>query len=228
MNRLYRIGEMLSLDPRTKLFLTIAFAVVLTLTTDLAALGIESAVVALMVMALGLRGAWLKTLRVLLPMTTFLVVVVFFSFDLATALAGALRLIAMTTVFFIFFHTTAPEDLANALVASGVPYAFAFILTASMQFVPVLSRKMQDVIDAQRARGIRLERDLASVRNYPALFIPLLVQSFTLAEQLAEAMEARGFGAPRRTSADNYSFRRVDYAVIFVTLVIILLAWQLR
>src|SRR5574341_609435 len=113
MNRLYRIGEMLSLDPRTKLFLTIAFAVVWTLTTDLAALGIESAVVALMVMALGLRGAWLKTLRVLLPMTTFLVVVVFFSFDLATALAGALRLIAMTTVFFIFFHTTAPEDLAN-------------------------------------------------------------------------------------------------------------------
>lgn len=217
-----------TLDPRTKLLLAFAFAVVLMFTTNIAMLITEFSGIVLFVIARRRTRAWIQTLRVLLPMTMFLIIVVFFSFDPATALAGALRLVAMTTTFFIFFQTTLPEDLANALVKSGVPYPFAFIVTAAMQYVPVLSRKMQDVIDAQRARGIRLERDLASLRNYPALSIPLLVQSFTLANQLAEAMEARGFGAPRRTSADNYSFRRVDYAVIFVTLVIILLAWQLR
>lgn len=216
------------LDPRTKLFLAFAYAVVLMFTANLAALAMEFAAVGLLTIALGLTRAWFKTLHVLLPMTAFFVVVMLFSFDLATALAGALRLAALTTAFFIFFQITAPEDLANALVKNGVPYTFAFILTTSMQFIPVLSRKMQDVIDAQRARGIRLERDLASVRNYPALFAPLLIQSFTLADQLAEAMEARGFGAPRRTFTEDYSLRALDFVAMVLGLALILIGWQLR
>ncbi len=218
----------MKLDPRTKLLAAFAFAAVLTFTANLSALAAESIGIALLAVAFGQTRAWLKLLRVLLPMTAFLIAVMLWSFDLAAALAGALRLIAMTTAFFVFFQVTAPEDLANALVASRVPYAFAFILTTAMQFVPVLSRKMQNVMDAQRARGIRLERDLASVRNYPALFTPLLIQSFTLADQLAEAMEARGFGAPRRTFARVYALRGADYAVMFLALVFVWMGWQMR
>lgn len=216
------------LDPRSKLILTIACAATLMLTPNIIALGIESIAIGLGVVALKQTRAWFKTLRVLLPMTAFFIVVMLWSFDWLTALAGALRLVTLTTTFFIFFQTTAPEDLANALVASGVPYAFAFILTTAMQFVPVLARKMQDVIDAQRARGIRLERDLASVRNYPALFVPLLIQSFTLADQLAEAMEARGFGAPHRTFARVYVLQRADFVVMFLSIILVLVGWQFR
>lgn len=222
------MGKMNSFDPRTKLFLAIAFAVTLTVTTDPAALAVEGVAVVWMTVALRLTRAWLRTLWVLLPMTAFLVVVVYFSFDLETAFAGAVRLIAMTTAFFIFFQTTVPEDLANALVASGVPYVLAFILTASMQFVPVLSRKMQDVMDAQRSRGIRLERDFESLRNYPALFAPLLIQAFTLADQLAEAMEARGFGAARRTFAKEYQLGAFDWIAIAVGVILVGLVWMLR
>jgi energy-coupling factor transport system permease protein len=230
------IDPMMSLEARTKLLVTLAYAVMLMMTVGFAALAIESVAICLLVLALRLTHPWLKTLRVLLPMTAFLVVVMVFSFDLITALTSALRLAALTTAFFIFFQTTAPEDLANALVKtcperwrrSGAPFAFAFILTTAMQFIPVLARKMQDVMDAQRARGIRLERDLASVRNYPALFTPLLIQSFTLADQLAEAMEARGFGAPRRTFAETYSLRGVDYLALGLALTLVFVGWQLR
>jgi energy-coupling factor transport system permease protein len=224
------------LDSRVKLLVTLADGVMLMLTADFAALAIESLAVWLLILCLGLTRPWLKTLRVLLPMTAFLVVVMFFSFDLIAALTSALRLVALTAAFFIFFQTTAPEDLANALVKtcpepwrkSGAPFAFAFIVTTAMQFIPVLARKMQDVMDAQRARGIRLERDLASVRNYSALFTPLLIQSFTLADQLAEAMEARGFGAPRRTFAETYSLRGVDYLALGLALTLVFVGWQLR
>ncbi len=218
----------LSLDPRTKLLAAFAVAAVLTFTANLAALVVEFIALALLTAGLGLSRAWLKMLRVLLPMTAFLLVVMLWSFDLAAALAGALRLIAMATAFFVFFQVTAPEDLANSLVAIRVPYAFAFILTTAMQFVPVLTRKMQDVMDAQRARGIRLERDLASVRNYPALFTPLLIESFMLADQLAEAMEARGFGASPRTFAKEYSLHGADYAAMFLAFLFILIGWQMR
>jgi energy-coupling factor transport system permease protein len=220
--------ELLQLDPRTKLVVATAYAVVLMFTVHLSAIAVETAAVSLLVVALKLTPAWSATLRVLVPMTAFLVVVMLFSFDLATALAAALRLVAVTTTFFIFFQTTAPEDLASALIKIGVPYAFAFILTAAMQYVPVLSHKMQDVMDAQRARGIRLERDLASIPNYPALFAPLLIQSFTLADQLAEAMEARGFGCPHRTCSEEYMMHKFDFVIMALALTGVVLAWQIR
>lgn len=215
-------------DPRAKLFLAVAFAALLLLTQTPALLALEFAVLGLVVVRLGLGRAWLGFLRVLIPMAIFFVVVMLYSFDVATTVSGALRLAAMTTAFFVFFQTTAPEDLANALVKSGVPYAFAFILTTAMQFIPVLTRKMQDIMDAQRARGIRLEADWASIRNYPALFSPLLIQSFTLADQLAEAMEARGFGAPRRTFAREWALGPRDHALIVIGILLIIMGWWLR
>lgn len=216
------------LDPRAALFVTVAFAILLLLTPSTAGLALEFGLAGLLVVRLGLARLWLNLLRALLPMLVFFVVVMLFSFDLAEAIGGMLRLVAITTAFFVFFQTIAPEDLANALVKMGVPYIFAFILTTAMQFVPVLSRKMQDIMDAQRARGIRLERDWASLRNYPALFAPLLIESFTLADQLAEAMEARGFGSPRRTFAREFALRAPDYAIIVVGILLLLIGWWLR
>lgn len=216
------------LDPRTKLVLALAFGAMVVFTPSPAALGLEFAAAALLTVGLGLSRAWLQTLRALGPALVFLFVVMWLSFDLASALAGVLRLASLATAFLAFFRTTAPEDLANALVKMGIPYVFAFILTTAMQFVPVITRQMQDTIDAQRSRGIRLEPDWHSVRNYPALFAPLLVQSFTLADRLAEAMEARGFGTPHRTFQRDLRLRPLDYAAFGAALVLVLITFRLR
>ncbi len=216
------------LDPRAKLALALAFTVGLMLTSNLGVIIAATICVAVLVVATGHTRAWLSILGGLVPMTLFVFIVMWLSFDVSSARGAALRLAAIATAFFLFFQSTAPEDLANTLVKMGAPYVFAFILTTAMQFVPVLARQMQDVMDAQRARGIRLEYDLASLRNYPALFAPLLIQSFTLADHLAEAMESRGFGAPRRTFQREYSLQLLDYAVIALAAALIIVAWQLR
>ena len=169
-----------------------------------------------LVMVLRLLHLWLQTLRLTLAMTIIVFVISLLSFDLMTALVTCIRLWAIVTSFFLFFQTTAPEDLANSLVKMGLPYAFAFILTTGMQFVPVIRRRLAEVRDAQRARGIRLERDLASLPNYPALLVPLLISSFQLADQLAEAMESRGFGTPHRTFAVEYKMHWQDYGVLLL------------
>lgn len=215
-------------DPRSKLILALAWSVVVMLATRWDMLGVISLVTLGAVVALGQISTWLKTLRALVPMTIFLVAVMLWAFDASTALMSALRLWVLTTTFFLFFRTTTPEDMANALVASGAPYALAFILTTAMQFVPVLARKMSAVRDAQRARGMRLENDVASLRYYPALIVPMLIQTFLLADQLAEAMEARGFGAPHRTFARTYALQRHDWGLIGIALVLIVVGWWWR
>lgn len=221
----YRQGQgsfLEELDPRTRLVIAAAFATLAMLTSRLDWLGVEFTLLVAIIVVQGLGRFWLHWLRLLLVLAVIVVGVSLISFDLVTALSTALRLVAVASAFFWFFQVTAPEDLGDALVHSGMPYAFAFILTGTIQFVPVIARKLSDIRDAQRARGIRLETDLASLPNYLALLAPLLIQSFRLADDLAEAMESRGFGAPGRTFLREYRLQSLDYAVIILSVLVLM------
>jgi energy-coupling factor transport system permease protein len=203
-----------TLDPRTRLGLVVLYATWVILARQLYWWAGGLGLVLLAILCAGQGLAYLRWLRLAGTMTVVWFVISLLAFDLPTAAWTSLRLLALTSVFFLFFRTTPPEDLGNALVKSGLPYEVAFVMSVSLQFVPVLGRKAQHVIDAQRSRGIPLEPGLRALRYYPALMAPLLVQSFQLADELAEAMEARGFGRPGRTFAREVHMRVRDWLVL--------------
>ena len=191
----------LGLDPRTKLILTALYALLIVASGRSFWLLMELSLLVLAILVVGEGRQYLSWLRLVAVMTVAWFAISLVAFDLSTAVAASLRLLALTSAFFLFFRTTTPEDLGNSLVQAGLPYVFAFVLSTSLQFVPVISRKAQHIFDAQRSRGIPLEPGLAALRHYPALMAPLLIQAFQLADELAEAMESRGFGSPHRTFA---------------------------
>ena len=177
------------------------------------------AVVALlfMVFLLRLGRPWLAFLKGLGFAAVSFFVIAWLAFDLSEALAAGFRLLTIGTVFFLFFQSTAPEALSNSLIRMGVPYSFAFVLSASMQFVNILARRAVSIRDAQRARGIPLEGALGMLRHLTALAGPLLIQAFKLADELAEAMEARGFGAPGRRFRHEPRFQMIDWVVVVLS-----------
>ena len=205
------------LDPRSKLVSAILVAGVLigldNWPSQLASLAVLIGVVVL----LRLGRAWLSLLNGLGYAVGSFFLIVWVTFDLTAAVVVSLRLLTLGTVFFLFFKTTAPEDLSNALVKLGSPYPFAFVLSASMQFVHVLTRRAANIRDAQRARGIALEGALGTFRHLPALLGPLLVQAFKLADELAETMEARGFGAPGRRFRREPRLKIFDWILMMVS-----------
>jgi energy-coupling factor transport system permease protein len=85
-----------------------------------------------------------------------------------------------------------------------------------MQFAPLISRKARAVAEAQQVRGIALKPGWRALRNYPALLIPLLIQSFKMADDLAESMEARGFGRSGRTFRKVYRMHVRDWLAVIV------------
>jgi energy-coupling factor transport system permease protein len=168
---------------------------------------------------IGLTGqgrAYGRWLLMLLPMALFFGGITWWSVNLAAGLQAALSLLTLTSTFFVFFALTTPEDLGSALVKMRLPYSVAFVMSASLQFVPVISRKARNIMDAQRARGIELRPGWQALRNYPAFLGPLLIQAFQMAEALAEAMECRGFGRGGRRHLDGYRMRRLDWSVIII------------
>jgi energy-coupling factor transport system permease protein len=190
--------------------LALLYATGVLITRELAWLVAEWGLLLALVLAFGQGRAYLRWLPLVGLMAASWFVISVLSVDLSTALWASVRLLALASTFFLFFRTTPPEELGNALVRSGLPYEVAFVMSVGMQFVPVLARKARNVVDAQRSRGIPLEPGLRALRHYPALMGPVLVQAFQLADELAEAMEARGFGRPGRTFARDYRLRAVD------------------
>jgi len=136
-------------------------------------------------------------------------------------LAMSLRFLVLVESFSIFFLTTSPDHLSLALEQSHVPYEFCFAFTTAIRFVPVLAEEAQTIMDAQKARGLELERGnfLKRVKNYIPILIPLIVSAIRRSLELAEAMESRAWGATeKRTNLYLLKMKSADYALIIVSL----------
>jgi energy-coupling factor transport system permease protein len=123
--------------------------------------------------------------------------------------------------FSVFFLTTSPDHLGLALEQTRVPYEFVFAFTTAVRFVPVLAEEAQTIMDAQKARGLELERGnfLKRIRNYIPILIPLIISAIRRSLELAEAMESRAWGATRkRTNLYVLKMHRGDFALIAITL----------
>ena len=130
---------------------------------------------------LGLTKAWMKSLRLVLPMVSLVFIIALFSFDLQQAAMLSIRLVTLLAVSFIFFQTVTPEEMGGGLIKMGVPYGFTFILSTAMRYVPLIGQKISNILDAQRSRGIDLRPRIKNVPNIMALLMPLLAQTMAQA-----------------------------------------------
>jgi len=185
------------LTPATRLvLLSVGVGLVLAVQT-LSVLAAGSIVVLALLAASG-RAGLLRRLRLIAPMTGLVLAVGWGVFDVETAARLALRLFCLLGASAACFAAVSPEETGAVLAALRVPRGPAFVLTAGLRYVPLVRARLQAIRDAQQARGIDLRPRVRNVGNWMALLLPLLVQSLLLADDLALAMESRGFGSRRR------------------------------
>ena len=95
-------------DPRTKLLLALACGVLAALTRKQGWLLGEWALLVIAIVAMGQLKAYLRWLLMLIPMALFFGGITWWTADRITGQAAALGLMAITTVFFVFFASTEP------------------------------------------------------------------------------------------------------------------------
>ena len=133
-----------------------------------------------------------------------------------------LRLIALTTIFSVFFLTVHPDDLSQALIQMHVPFDLAFTFSMAIRFVPTLAIEAQTIMEAQMSRGLELQKGnlIQKAKNYIPILAPLLISSIRRAIQIAESLDSRAFGAKKkRTYLYELSFDSGD--IIFALLSIL-------
>jgi energy-coupling factor transport system permease protein len=83
--------------------------------------------------------------------------------------------------------------------------------------VPTLQRDASGLVESLRGRGIEVD----GVRGRAALLSPLLASSLERGLSLAEAMEARGYGRPGRSSIPAPAWRVRDIAALVLSVAIV-------
>lgn len=238
------------LDPRTKLvaalfLMSIPFAarglgsnlVLLVFTAGLA------------VLASAPLLALLRTLRTVFWIGLFMFVFYFFTTPgrplfsvgritmtwegLVAGLAQVYRLGLLVTLASLLTFTTSPAQLAHGLEAMlgplgrlGLPVRdLAMVLTIALRFVPTLFHEVDKITKAQQARGaeIRSGRPWRRLQSWGPVFVPIFVCAFRRAEELAAAMEARGFhGARHRTHLYRMQLTSRDLVASLIVLMVAL------
>lgn len=137
-----------------------------------------------------------------------------FGFRIVLLIVGTTLLTLTTTPVAL---TDALERLMRPLRWLRVPVGdVATMLSIALRFIPTTAEEAEKVIVAQSARGARFDRGgpLRRARAYVPVLVPLFVNLFRRADELAIAMEARCYrGGEGRTRLRESRMRPADWVV---------------
>lgn len=133
----------------------------------------------------------------------------------------ALRLIFLITGTSLLTLTTSPialtdgiEKLLNPFKRIGLPaHELAMMMTIALRFIPTLLEETDKIMKAQMARGADFESGniLNRAKSLVPLLVPLFINAFRRADELATAMEARCYrGGDNRTRLNELKLKKLD------------------
>lgn len=155
-------------------------------------------------------------LQYVLPyMTLFQYEVIFYDESLLRALFIFLRITTVIMLTSLLTFTTMTTDLNYGLESLMKPLkvvkvpvdVIAMMISLTLRYIPTLLMETEKIMKAQASRGVDFKESSFKdkITQIISLLIPVFVISFKRAEDLANAMEVRGYviGAPR-TRMDEF------------------------
>lgn len=149
------------------------------------------------------------------------------------------RLVLMIMTTTLLTATTKPldltlaiEDLLSPFKRFGFPaHEIAMMISIALRFIPTLIDETNRIMKAQASRGVDLKEGSLKEKLMAilSLIVPLFVSSFQRAEELADAMEARGYvPSASRTRYKQLKQTFKDWVLLAATSSILgLVIWQM-
>lgn len=163
-----------------------------------------------------LTGSWpnfyrLRWLFILMILTTTIAWMVFYrqgaalvnipvfhvsKMSLLFGFGRGIKLAELLAASVLFLSTTKIEEFTYGLQKMKVPYRVSFAISLAFRLVPLFIDSALTIVDAQRLRGYDFNEGgpLERIRRYVPVVIPVFMGALRKANNMAMALEARGFG----------------------------------
>lgn len=149
-----------------------------------------------------------------------------------TAFYMVIRIMLLITGTSMLTYTTSPiqltdgiEHLLSPLKKLHAPvHELAMMMSIALRFIPTLIEETEKIINAQKARGADFETGsmLRRAKALVPILVPLFISAFRRADDLAVAMECKLYrGDVGRTRMRKLAVTKIDYAAIFITVLVL-------
>ena len=234
-----------SLDPRTKILLTLVFISSIFLAVDYSAYVFLSLYLAMLVLIAqipvkivlrSIRPLWIILLLTAIIHLFMTPGTVLYSMGpisitqegLRQGIQMSARLILLILISSLLTFTTSPIALTDAIERLLAPlkvfkfpvHELAMMMTIALRFVPTLLEETDRIMKAQMARGADFSSGNIFKRgqNMVPLLVPLFISAFRRADDLATAMEARCYrGGEHRTRMKELRLGARDFGAVIVS-----------
>jgi len=145
--------------------------------------------------------------------------------------AMGLRVGLLLTAAAVWMMATSPQKMTLGLLKMGLPYKAGLTMSTAIRFVPLINAEHSKIMEAQRARGLNTGKGspLSRLKKYVSIIGPMVLRAVDLAEMLATAMDARGFGARKGiTSMTEIEMTVSDWLIIILCIAAVLAGLALR
>lgn len=239
------------LDPRSKLLFVFGFICIIFIANNIATYGFLFVFVAFLIMLTKIKVTFLfNGLKpvLFLVLFTFVLQILFnkegeviyslgfvniYEEGLKQGIYISIRFFLLVFVSSLLTLTTTPIELTDGLENVLHPlkkirfpvHELALMMSISLRFIPTLIDETDRIMKAQMARGVDFSSGTIKERIQAVLplLIPLFISSFKRAEDLAIAMEARGYrGGEGRTNYRilQWKFRDTMVAIVLIVLTV--------
>ena len=233
------------MDPRMKLLLTIMFVVAIFFVNTYFGFMLTAAVLLFIILIAKLPMlSVLKSVRAIIFIVIFAAIINLFMIrdgevlwswkvlqitdqGVHTTIKMTLRLVLLISGASLLTLTTTPVEVADGTESLMKPLALikvpvhdiAMIMSIALRFIPTLFEETQKIISAQKARGASFDTGglIARAKALLPVLIPLFVNSFRRADELAFAMDARCYNATeKRTKMKVMRLGAADFVAFFL------------
>ena len=233
------------LDFRTKLVMIVVITLIAFLWESPITGGILAMTMAITCLAAGIKLDYLSTiLKVMIPFSLFLFLSMgFFNVEQVKALTGKTELtplltiggavmsvegtlygvnvlfktLTMILVIPLGIFTTDINQMIVSLVKAKIPYKIVFIFSSTMRFFPLLFEEIQAIIEAQRLRGLAIDKMnlISRARVYATVAVPLILNAMVKSQKLEVVLQSKAFsGSSQRTYLHESVLTSKDYFIM--------------
>ena len=200
------------MDARVKIVVLLAFSIAIFFARTGVALAVFAALALAAILVARIPPATVN--RLLVPVYVLAGFSALFNFAASPTIEGALvgiffavRMIALVAMSYVVCLTSTSQELLDAFTSFIEPLRplkepvddIAFTLALSIRLIPVIQEELDRIRTAQKARGAESAGSFMRKLNiWGNAFAALFVGLFRHADSLAQAMDARCYGAATR------------------------------
>jgi len=147
-----------------------------------------------------------------------------FSMRLWEGIILALRFITLISFGMLFSMITNPIEIPGGLLKAKIPHKYGITVMVAFRMLPLISQKIKNIVDAQKARGADFKISLQLPSHAIALMVPVLHSTLETSVKLSDTLISRGYNPDGKITIPPQEIKAADGLIAFLAIVILLIS----